>query len=98
MSFMFGGHETNSRALASIMLYLKRYPDWEKQIWQEIQEVVLDNGRIDEKLYRDRLTGDVLEKCSKTGYFVKEILWMAPPAAWSLGYIAMRDHTMKDGF
>ena len=33
MSFMFGGHETNSRALISIMLYLKRYPEWESIIW-----------------------------------------------------------------
>lgn len=97
MSFMFGGHETNSWTLTSILLYLKWYPEWEQIIWSEINEVIFENGKYSEKDLWTWLTGDILENCFKTSCFIKEILRVAPPASRSLGYIAMRDFTMKDG-
>jgi len=97
MSFMFGGHETNSRSLASMMLYIKWYPQWEKEIKEEINEVVLENGKFSSKDLKTWLTGDLLERCFKTSFFVKEVLRIAPPASWSLGYIAMKDFWFKDG-
>lgn len=94
---MFGGHQTSAKTLTSIMLYIKRYPKWEQLIKTEITEIIFENGKYSSKDLWTWLTGDLLDNCLKTSFFIKEVLRIAPPATRSLGYIAMKDFKFKDG-
>jgi cytochrome P450 len=97
MSFMFGGHETNSRALTTSMLYLKRCPDILKTLKEEIDTKIFQNGKFTVKDLKTILDSELVDKCEELSYFIKEALWFVPPASRSLGYVAMKPFEFSDG-
>lgn len=97
MSFMFGGHETNSRALSTSLLYLKRLPELRKKITEEINEKIFLNGKFTLKNMKEILTNDALDDCNELSNFIKEVLRFVPPAARSLGYKASKQLEFSNG-
>ena len=97
MSFMFGGHETSSRAFTTGIYQLKKNPDLLNKIKAEIDTVVFQHGKYGIKDLKDIVDGPLLDSCEYLGYFVKEILRFSPPAGRSLGYVTSKQVTMKDG-
>ena len=97
MSFMFGGHETSSRAFTTALLQLKRAPEMLQKIREEIDRVVFENGSYAKSDLKLRLSGPVLDECEYLSMFVKEVLRFAPPAGRSLGYKTKKVVTFKDG-
>ena len=97
MSFMFGGHETNSRALSTSFLYLKRFPEIRKKIHDEIQSKVFLNGKFSLKDMKEIMTHDVLDECDYLTNFIKEVLRFVPPATRSLGYVTTKPVSFSNG-
>lgn len=90
MTIMFGGHETSSKSLCNALYKLKQYPEVEKKLMKELNDVFLENGKYTVKDIRNILTKEKLDQLDYLTYFVKELLRHDPPAVRSLGYIAKR--------
>ena len=97
MSFMFGGHETNSRALSTSLLYLKRQPELRVKIAKEIEDKIFMNGKFTLKNMKEILSNDALDDCQELSNFIKEVLRFVPPASRSLGYITTKQIEFTNG-
>lgn len=96
MSFLFGGHETISRALTTAMYVIKKFPDVTSRLRKEIEEHIPLKGHSFKDL-AEVLDGSTIDECEYLSNFVSEILRFSPPAGRSLGYKAKREVNMQDG-
>ncbi len=97
MSFLFGGHETASRAFTTAILVLTRYPDVKSKLQKEFDSIIYENGKYGVKDIKERVTGEILEQCYYLTMFVKEVMRWSAPGGRSLGYKANRDIQLSDG-
>ena len=92
MSFMFGGHETTSRALTTALFQLKKNPLVFKKLKEEVEEKLKHAGSESEmkqpETIVEMLNGESIDECEYLSMFVKEVLRFSTPAARSLGYKA----------
>ena len=97
MSFMFGGHETSSRAFTTAIYQLKKHPQLLNKVKDEIDRVILQHGKYGVDDFKRIIDGPLLDQCEYLSCVVKEVLRFSPPAGRSLGYVASKQVTMKDG-
>ncbi|PIM99941.1 Cytochrome P450 CYP4/CYP19/CYP26 subfamily [Handroanthus impetiginosus] len=69
-TFFFAGHETTALALTWTLLQLAIHPEWQKQLREEIKEVIGDGEIID---------ATKLGRLKKMGWVMNEVLRLYPP-------------------
>jgi len=96
MAILFAGHETTSKSLCSALFQLKKNPEVEKKLKQEIDEYILQNGKYTVNDLAEILNSQSLDQMDYLSCFVKEVLRHDPPAVRSLGYKAKASFKVKD--
>ncbi|KAL3755766.1 hypothetical protein ACJRO7_002766 [Eucalyptus globulus] len=90
-TFFFGGHETTALALTWTLFLLALYPEWQKQLREEIEEVVGD------KYFEVAM----LAGLKKMGLVMNEVLRLYSPAPnvlrQAMGDIWVNDTIIPDG-
>jgi cytochrome P450 len=90
MSFMFGGHETTSRALTTALFELKKKPEMLTKLREEINTVLFKDEDQTWESMKDKIDAPMMDSCEYLTLFVKEVLRYMPPASRSLGYKSMK--------
>ncbi|KAK4492766.1 hypothetical protein RD792_000086 [Penstemon davidsonii] len=72
-TFFFGGHETTALALTWTLLLLAVHPEWQKELREEIEEVIGD-GRL------ANIDVTMLARLKKMGWVMNEVLRLYSPA------------------
>jgi len=88
IAFLVGGHESSAKTLTTALLVLKKHPEIEEKLRNEVNDVF--PNEIEE------ITSDMLDKMSYLSCFVKEVLRFTPPALRSLGYKAYETVTLSN--
>lgn len=86
IAFLIGGHESSAKSLTTGLFQLKKNPEAEQKLRQEIQTVLSNHGFMEGKRLCDIINPEVLDEMPYLSNFIKEILRFTPPAARSLGY------------
>ncbi|KAL8557150.1 hypothetical protein ACS0TY_004562 [Phlomoides rotata] len=71
-TFFFGGHETTALALTWTLLLLAVHPEWQKELREEIKQVVGDKDVV--------VDATMLVGLKKMGWVMNEVLRLYPPA------------------
>ena len=84
--FIFGSTDTTNKTLSSMFFYLSKYPEVKNKIAKEINDVIggglMSAEELTQKLYHENKIDDF----NYLGWFIKEILRMAPPTPITAGY------------
>ena len=86
MSLLFGGHETTSKTLCSVLFFLKKYPNHLITLKKELKQVLLEDGELDTVNYSQLFDKNKLDNLEFLTMFLKETLRINPPAPRSSGY------------
>ncbi|KAL9163323.1 hypothetical protein ABFS82_06G033000 [Erythranthe guttata] len=72
-TFFFGGHETTALALTWTLLLLAEHPEWQRELREEIKEVMGGEGP-------DNFDASMVAGLKKMGWVMNEVLRLYPPA------------------
>ena len=96
VSFLFGGHETTSKAFISALYFLKKEPRTLAKLLDELHEKLLGGNPAAARDLDSILTTEKLGELEYLTMVVKETLRIEPPGARSLGYKAKKDVVLGD--
>ena len=96
VSFLFGGHETTSKAFISALYFLKKEPRTLAKLLDELHEKLLGGDPAAARDLDALLTSEKLGELEYLSMVVKETLRIDPPGARSLGYKAKKDVVLGD--
>mmetsp|Transcript_7557 Transcript_7557/g.8596 ORF Transcript_7557/g.8596 Transcript_7557/m.8596 type:complete len:293 (+) Transcript_7557:712-1590(+) len=96
MALLIGGHETTFMSFSSAIYSLKKYPECLKNLMKEINEQILEDGKIEPNEFLNNFDHSKLDEMEYLTIFLKEVLRCHPPAVRSLGYKAMRSFKLRD--
>ena len=74
IAFLIGGHESSAKTLTTALYQLKKQPDIEIKLKNEIISVLNSYGWKDGKSFEDIITPVILDEMFYLNNFVKEVL------------------------
>jgi cytochrome P450 len=90
LTMLLAGHETTSNALTWTYYLVSQYPQIEKKIQEEIDDIISQNKENEKKLIKTPRIGD-LSKFKFVEKVIRESLRIYPPV-WSIGRIVEEDY------